>query len=200
MIVERVVNSVFSSNTYLLHEDGQLDYWLVDIGDIDPVLALIPDGAQVRGVFLTHSHYDHIYGINRLVHHFPACVVYTSEHGREGLYSDKLNISRYHGESLVFQGGNVQLLREGDRVPLSPGCELEVFETPGHDWSCLTYRVGDAVFSGDSYLPGVEVFTRFPRSDKIQATTSEKRILSLVCERVLYPGHGDIVCNNFTVK
>lgn len=190
MIVERVVNNVFSSNTYLLHEDGHLDYWLVDIGDIEPVMALLPVGAQVRGVFLTHSHYDHIYGINALTERFPECMVYTSEHGREGLYSDKLNISRYHNDRLVYQGENVCVLHEGDRVEMWPGTIVEVFETPGHDWSCLTYRIGDAVFSGDSYLPGVEVFTKFPKSDITLAAKSVKRIMALAQGYVVWPGHG----------
>lgn len=193
MIVEQVVNSIFSSNTFMLHEEGGLDYWLVDIGDVDPVLGLLPEGAQVRGVFVTHSHFDHIYGVNALAERFPGCVVYASEHGREGLYSVKLNFSRYHGEPLVYRGENVRVLREGDRVALWPGCEAEVFETPGHDWSCLTYRVGDAVFCGDSYLPGVAVYARFPKCDKVQAAASERRILELARGRVLYPGHGEVV-------
>ena len=92
MIVDRVINSIFTSNTYILHEEGGLDYWLVDIGDVEPVLALLPEGTRMRGLLLTHTHYDHMYGLNRLVSLFPDCLVYTSEHGREGLYSDKLNM------------------------------------------------------------------------------------------------------------
>ena len=192
MIVERVINSIFTSNTYLLHEDGGLDYWLVDIGDIDPVLALLPEGAKVQGLLLTHTHYDHMYGINRLVSLFPDCLVYTSEHGREGLYSDKLNNSRYHYDKLVYsREDNVRVLCEGDLVPLWPGCDAEVYETPGHDWSCLVYRVGSSVFSGDSFLPGIKVTALFPKSDKTKAVASEQRIRALSSGRMVYPGHGE---------
>ena len=192
MIVERVINSIFTSNTYLLHEDGGLDYWLVDIGDIDPVQALLPEGAKVQGLLLTHTHYDHMYGINRLVSLFPDCLVYTSEHGREGLYSDKLNNSRYHYDKLVYsREDNVRVLCEGDLVPLWPGCDAEVYETPGHDWSCLVYRVGSSVFSGDSFLPGIKVTALFPKSDKTKAVASEQRIRALSSGRMVYPGHGE---------
>ena len=193
MTVKRVVNSVFSSNTYLLGHEGSLAYWLVDIGDTDQVLALLPKGGQVKGVFVTHSHFDHIYGINELVDAFPHCSVYVSSHGKEGLYSDKLNFSRYHGTPLVFGGDHVQVLQEGSRVSLWPGIDMDVYETPGHDWSCLTYRSGKFVFSGDSYLPGIDVFARFPKSDKAAAAESEKKILSLAQGCVVYPGHGNIV-------
>ena len=51
----------------------------------------------------------------------------------------------------------------------------------------------DAVFCGDSYLPGVAVYARFPKSDKAQAAASEQLILELACGRVMYPGHGEVV-------
>ncbi len=192
MIVERVINSVFTSNTYILHEEGGLDYWLVDIGDVEPVSALLPEGARLRGLLLTHTHYDHMYGINRLVSLFPDCVVYTSEHGREGLYSDKLNNSRYHYDKLIYaREDNVRVLHEGDLVPLWAGCEAEVFETPGHDWSCLVYRIGSRVFSGDSFIPGIKVKATFPKSDKTEAAESEQRIRELASGLTVCPGHGE---------
>lgn len=193
MVVERIVNTVFRSNTYLLHEDGRTDCWLVDIGDIEPVMSLLPDAARVKGVFLTHTHFDHIYGINALVERFPECLVFTSEHGKEGLYSDKLNCSRYGGIPFEYQGDNVRILNEGDSVELWSGGVMTAFETFGHDWSCLTYKIGDAVFSGDSYLPGIKVFTKFVKSDKEQAGASEQRILELSRGCVVYPGHGDVI-------
>lgn len=193
MIVKRVINSIFSSNTYLLCNEGSLDYWLVDVGDVDRIFALLPNAAQVRGVFLTHSHIDHIYGINELAERFPACSVYVSLRGKEGLYSDKLNFSRYQGLPLVYRGNHVHVLQEGSRVSLWAGIEMDVYETPGHDWSCLTYRSGAYVFSGDSYLPGIDVYARFPKSDKTLAAESEKRIRTLARGRVICPGHGDIV-------
>ncbi len=193
MVIERIVNTLFRSNTYLLHEGRQTDYWLVDIGDIDPVMSLLPDGAKVKGVFLTHTHFDHIYGINALLKSFHECLVFTSEHGQEGLYSDKLNCSRYSGKPFVYRADNVRILNEGDSVELWPGGVVNAFETFGHDWSCLTYKIGDAVFSGDSYLPGFKVFTKFVKSDKEQAVVSEQRILELSRGCVVYPGHGNAI-------
>ena len=72
--VTQIVNSVFTSNTYLVFDD-EYDYcWLVDIGDYDKVADVLPIGMEVRGVFLTHSHFDHIYGANALYRAFPNCI------------------------------------------------------------------------------------------------------------------------------
>ena len=49
-------------------------------------------------------------------------------------------------------GDNVTVLHENDKVEIFPGIFVEVFETPGHDKSCLTYKVENNVFSGDSYI------------------------------------------------
>lgn len=89
--------------------------WLVDVGDVDPVLECIGGDVTIRGVFLTHAHYDHLYGINRLIDLFPQCVVYTSEAGVEGIYSDKLifrNIMRFG----CVQGGSCGVVCDGDRL------------------------------------------------------------------------------------
>ena len=194
--IVRVINTVFTSNTYVLWQEGSEECWLVDVGDVDPVLEVIGERVTIRGIFLTHTHYDHLYGINRLVELFPNCVVYTSEAGREGLYSDKLNFSRYHDDPIVFKGDHVGVLHDGDRVELFPGEYLTVLETPGHDKSCLTYYTGNAVFSGDSFIPGVKVITTFPRGDKREAVRSVEAILKLAEGRRVYPGHGDIASGN----
>ena len=84
MDIIRIVNAVFSSNTYVLREGGADWCWLVDVGDVEPVLEYIGEKGAIRGIFLTHTHYDHLYGINRMVDLLPKCVVYTTEAGTEG--------------------------------------------------------------------------------------------------------------------
>jgi glyoxylase-like metal-dependent hydrolase (beta-lactamase superfamily II) len=82
MQIKRVVNSVFTSNTYILLDAIGNKCWLIDMGDVQPVLENLPEGIAVEGIFLTHTHYDHIYGINKMVELYPDCVVYTSEKGK----------------------------------------------------------------------------------------------------------------------
>ena len=53
---------------------------------------------------------------------------------------------------------------------------MEVFETPGHDKICLTYKVENNVFSGDSYIPGVKVIASFHNSDRVDARISKEEV------------------------
>lgn len=61
MRVFQVINSVFTSNS-CTWEKNELKIYLIDIGDVDPVLDYLTDisMAKVEGVF-THIHYDYIY-------------------------------------------------------------------------------------------------------------------------------------------
>lgn len=188
MHVDTVVNSVFSSNTFILTSDSSNDCWLVDIGDIEPVLGKV--GAKsVKGVFITHTHYDHIYGLRKLIGLYPDCLIYTSADGKEGLASDKFNFSRYHGDPISFESPNVRVLNEGDSVELFPGIKMTATLTPGHDRSCVTYHTDNEIFTGDSYIPGVEVVTTFPRSDRHASDVSLNKIHHLMETRHVCPGH-----------
>jgi glyoxylase-like metal-dependent hydrolase (beta-lactamase superfamily II) len=194
MHISQIVNSVFSSNTYILSYKNSKQIWLIDIGDIEPILSYISNEHVIDGVFITHTHYDHIFGIKALVERFPDCTIYTSANGRLGFKSDKYNFSKYHNDSILFDSPNMKIVSEGDYVNLFDNYQLEIFETPGHDWSSLVYRIGKrALFTGDSYIPGINVVTTFPKSNKEDAIKSTEKILSLCSnETIIYPGHGDI--------
>ena len=192
MQIHRIINSVFTSNTFVLTDEGSQDCWLVDVGDIEPVLKEV-GGRQVKGVFLTHTHYDHIYGINQLMEHFPECVVYTSSQGQEGLFSCKLNFSKYHDDPLVFQGKHIRVLEEGEELSLFPCVILKAIYTPGHDWSCMSYYTDEVIFTGDSYIPNIKVIKTLPKSNKTEAQVSLDRILELCKNRDVYPGHNAIL-------
>lgn len=195
MQIERIINSVFSSNTFILSDNSENTCWLVDIGDVNSVLNRIGN-KQLKGVFLTHTHYDHIYGINQLIGYYPDCVVYTSEKGKDGLFSDKLNFSRYHGDSLVFMGKNVHIVTEGEQFNLFSDIILTAMLTPGHDWSCVSYYTDKEIFTGDSYIPNVKLITSLPHSNKEAAKESLDKILELCKVRDIYPGHNEIVILN----
>lgn len=193
MEVIRIVNSVFRSNTFLIEDESGMCF-LVDCGDIGSIVRYLQCKEFTLGaVFITHAHYDHIYGLNELFEVYPQLIVYTSLHGKEGLYSDKLNLSKYHSNTFVFQYDSVETLQEKQLIEISKNKHLEVYETPGHDWSSLCYKIGNNVFTGDSYLPQYGVVANLPKSGKNEALKSIERIKNISIGCNIFPGHGDIV-------
>lgn len=189
--IKEIVNSIFTSKTYILFCEGEDKAWLVDIGDVEPVVEFLDEkGLTVEGVFLTHAHFDHIYGLPELVKRYPKCKVYVTEYAKQGLASDKLNMSRYHEMPISYEGDNVVVVHESERMRLfDDDTEIQFFETPGHNPGCLTMVLGDMIFTGDAYIPGVGANTQLPHANKELAQQSMERILKLAVGKKLFSGH-----------
>lgn len=189
--IHDITNTIFSSKSYIISKDGSNKAWLVDIGDIEPVIDyLTKKKLSVSGLFITHAHFDHIYGIVSLIESFPDCKIYVTEYAKEGLASDKLNMSKYHECPLVYKGDNVLVVHEGERMALFEGGPfMQFYETPGHNPGCLTMVMGDYIFTGDAFIPGVGVNTIPSNSNKELAKESLERIMKLAEEKTILCGH-----------
>lgn len=193
MTVSHIVNSVFTSRTYILTQEGSSSVWLVDCGDVAPIveilLSMVGDTAIIKGVLLTHVHYDHIYGLPRLTEKFPSLQVYTNEYGKKALTDIRVNYSKYHNDPIVYESENVVTCDEGAVIELFDGVQAKVYHTPGHSPSCLTYEVGDYLFTGDAYIPGIKVVTTLKGGDKVKAAESVEKILRLAEGKTVCAGH-----------
>lgn len=188
--ITQLKNKLLQSCTYVIVSNG---LWLIDCGDylqIYEYLALQGD-QELKGILLTHCHQDHIYGICELLKFYPQTKIYCSFLTAQGLKDDKMNLSYIIPEySFNFEyDENIVLLEEGKHT--IDGLEIEIFATPGHSDDCLTYIVGNNIFTGDSYIPYSKVFTKWPRSNKRLAIENLQKIKRLIHERNLnaYPGH-----------
>lgn len=191
MKVSRIINSLLCSCSYILTQEKISDVWLIDIGDLDLIKEELLYTQMIKGVFITHSHFDHIYGLNDLVEQYPNMQIYISEDGAKGLYDDKKNFSLYYEAPLNFQGGNVCVVQDGDRVEIFEGVYVECFYTPGHDTSCMTFRCGDYLFTGDSYIPNEKPVTNLKGGNKEDYYKSLEKIKKLINQKIIIcPGHG----------
>lgn len=181
--LDSIVNSVFNSMTYLIHSDNSQDLYIVDCGDAQPIINYVHKyELTLRGIFLTHTHFDHIYGLNEVVSAFPQSTIYTSEHGKWKVYILPSIIClvirlRYHISFI----GLIMLLSqiENASLPLFDGVAMQVLSTPGHDWSCLSYLLDRWLFTGDSLIPNTRLLVHFPKSDKTVAYKQYERLQQL---------------------
>lgn len=186
MSVSRVINSFYTSCSYVI--DGTC---VVDCGDVSDLLLLL-DERQLKAVFLTHGHFDHIYGLNDLCRVFPDALVYCSEWTRRQLLDAKLNISFYHESPFVFDfPERIIVVTDREKIDLGNGLTITAVYTPGHTPGCITWMTEDALFTGDAFIPGVKVVTKLPHGNKLQAAQSLTLIHSLSTNKTVYPGHSD---------
>ena len=78
-------------------------------------------------------------------------------------------------EDFIYQYDNIEVLSEKQDVTIDNNV-IKILETPGHDWSCLTFHIGKHLFTGDSYIPNARPQYHFPKGNKKQYYQSEERI------------------------
>lgn len=193
MEIRRIYIPSVYVNCYLLVDESTGAMAVIDPGD-DIADSLghfcVDNGWDLRAVFLTHGHYDHVGGVTALRKKFPDVPVYL--HPTDAGKDDRLTPTAHLGP-LTFWG-------EGDTVPLG-NLTVEVLHTPGHTPGsvCLLCRdpnAGgdplsgrDALFTGDTLFAGSIGRTDFPSGSEADMMASLKRLGKLEGNYNLFPGH-----------
>lgn len=193
--IKRFVNSLLSSNSFILYQVMNPVVWVVDPGDSEEIGAWIhSNGKVLKGIILTHYHIDHIIGVNDLKKKFQDAKIYASKNSKCGLFSSKLNGSLYLEISYVLGTTDILYLDGGEYISLWDEVAAEVFSTPGHNDDCVSYYVEDCLFTGDALIPGVKPHVRSRKADRATANASIKLIFDSFSDKTdIYPGHREII-------
>ena len=193
LTVHRIVNSYQHSCTYILCKENGAHVWLIDCGDYGVVKDLvISKDKRIAGVFLTHGHLDHIYGLKDLLLDIPDIPLYLSANGGiECLKTPRLNISRFTPSPLIIDSANFIELHDKNHVRLDDDLDLIAFQTEGHSPDSIIYEIDRYLFTGDAYIPHLDVVTQLPGGNKQLAPLSVEFIKQLLMEKSLtiMPGH-----------
>ena len=144
-------------------------------------------GITIVWTLETHVHADHLSAGNR-VRELTGAKLCAGAGIRE---VQKVFGPRFGATDLKPDGGDFdRLLEDGDKLPLG-GLEIEVIATPGHTPACVSYRIGDAVFVGDTmFMPDYGTARcDFPGGDARALYRSMRRVLSLPRETRLFMCH-----------
>ncbi|QBK05973.1 MBL fold metallo-hydrolase [Hylemonella gracilis] len=178
--------------------DPVLDYdprsGKVSTGSADRVLAAAHEGGlQIIWILETHAHADHLSAAPYVQRHTRAPVA-MGEHITQvqAIFRDVFNLNDVSGDGREFD----HLFRDGETFALG-GLTVEVLHTPGHTPACVSYRIGDAVFVGDTlFMPDYGTARAdFPGGDAAVLYRSIQRLLALapttrlfMCHDYLAPG------------
>mgnify|MGYP000959744872 CR=1 FL=1 len=98
MVIKRIINKQFNTNTYLIKTDENSSSVIV----IDPVencvetiIAFAGKDAENVFILLSHEHFDHITGVNTIREKFFSCTLVASEKCGERITDPKKNFSHY---------------------------------------------------------------------------------------------------------
>lgn len=186
MVVAPIKNKLLQSVSYLIGN------YIIDCGDGEAILEKAKEQeTEIRGIFLTHCHQDHIYGLPKVMERFPNAKIYCSEMTHKGLLDDSLNLSYIMPEfSFPFiYNDNVVELTEGFHQ--IDDITVEMIICNGHSNDCQSYIIDNNLFTGDACIPFTKVFAKWPSSNKSLALKSEQKLLQIANDRklIIQPGH-----------
>lgn len=155
-------------------------------------------GLKPECIMLTHSHFDHIYGMAELARTY-GIPVYVHKNEIPTIEETNPFICSMFGLPLpdafpVIGGddGEVIFISEGDSVKVGR-LDLEVIETPGHTVGgvCYLERNEKVLFSGDTIFAGAIGRTDHPGGDYDMIIKSIlEKLMVLDGEIAIIPGHG----------
>jgi len=193
--IEKFVLGSMSTNCYLLINENTKEMVIVDPATCpDYLISHVRTNRYIpKAIILTHSHFDHVMGIDGWVEEFKI-PVYLHEEEANLLASPKLNLSKYFGTDYAYE--KVRCLQDGDLLELA-GFQFRVIHTPGHTaGGCCYYEETEAILiSGDTLFFRSVGRSDFPTGDAQTLVKSIKeKLFCLPDDVMVYPGHDKVTC------
>ncbi|MCF8880675.1 MBL fold metallo-hydrolase [Hyphobacterium sp. SN044] len=142
---------------------------------------------QVKWSLETHAHADHLSAAPLVVESTGAKIV-IGDHipSVQAVFKPVFAADDVSGTGAEFD----RLVTDGETLELGR-LEIEILHTPGHTPACVSYRIGDAVFVGDTlFMPDYGTARcDFPGGDARALYRSIHKILSLPRETRLFMCH-----------
>ena len=185
-IIPYVVGSI-GTNCYLVWDENSLEAMLVDPGDfaVEIMNEINNNGLQLKYLFLTHCHFDHILGVPGFLEAEPDAKLAGGQADEDMMNGHKLDI----------------YLKDGDVLKLGD-LSFQVIATPGHtrggfslyidkcDSAHIIGQLAGTVFTGDALFQNSIGRTDLSGGDiDILINSIKEKLLVLPDDTLVLPGH-----------
>lgn len=184
MLIRGLALGAYRTNCWLVADKDTLRAAVIDPGfQGSTILKAIEDAKlKVEYILLTHGHFDHT-GAVAEIHAATGAPIY--------IHRNEVDVAARMGQPLfpgLPAGTEIHWLSEGDTLPLG-GLTIEVMVTPGHSTGSCVFRVGSALFTGDTLFCDSCGRTDFPGGSFSEMMLSLKRLHDLPGDYDVFPGH-----------
>ena len=161
MKIETLYDPATFTLTYVVYDPNSRDAVVIDpVLDYDPLSSststaslerldafLKKEALRVHYVLETHAHADHLSGSQWLKRRYDAKVGIGARITEvQSTFKDVFDL----GPAFAVDGSQFdRLFQDGEKVHAGT-LEISVLATPGHTPACVSYAIGDAVFTGDA--------------------------------------------------
>jgi glyoxylase-like metal-dependent hydrolase (beta-lactamase superfamily II) len=190
--------------TYVVYDAATYDAVIIDpVLDYDPAPSKVwtesvdqlvafaqEQKLNVHYIMETHAHADHLSGSQLLKKHFPSAKVAIGQHITvvQETFKKVFDLP----EDFATDGRQFDVLLKDGETLSAGALKIEVLFTPGHTPACASYKIGDAVFTGDAiFMPDMGTGRcDFPAGSATNLYNSiTSKLYSLPNETRVFVGH-----------
>ncbi len=181
------------TNTYIICDENTKEAMVIDPGgEAEKIIEVlnILEIKEIKYIFLTHCHADHIGGIHDLKKAKGGKILISREDS-EGLYNKEISLSDYVNMQIPELEADSRI-DDGDLIHVG-NLEFKVIATSGHTKGsvCLYNEKERLIFTGDTLFSGTWGRTDLPTGSFVEIMASiSDRLMTLPDETICYPGHG----------
>lgn len=180
------------TNCYFVYKETCKKVLFFDPADRGDLLyeKLTDAGFTVEAILLTHGHFDHIWGVEKLKE-LSGAKVYAFEEEEDFCMDTSMNLSASAGRACIVKPD--VLLSDGQEVSIGE-YTFRAIATPGHTKGsgCFYFEEDKMLISGDTLFQESVGRTDFPTGSMSTLVRSIKDKLMVLPEEVkVYPGHGE---------
>ncbi len=174
------------ANCYLVMENHHA--LIIDPADILPNLdeILNQNDCTLDAIVLTHAHFDHISGVDKIVNKF-GCDVYLNPNEFDFLLDPDLNSSSAFYMDVTCNANAKPLIEGKNEIA---GFEVEAIYCPGHSIGSTVLKIEDCLFTGDVLFQGSIGRMDLATGSVTSMKQSLKKLVQFNKDYKVYPGHG----------
>ncbi len=183
-IIKRfVIGDVNNNCSLVMHNDKVI---LIDApSPVDRIIEVLKDNnLQLDYIFITHIHFDHIEGLEKLSKLYPKALVYVSKKEKYLLNNEKENLSYRHKCRINYTGE----INTFDTLDME-GVLIKYISGHSKQSACICFDMH--VFTGDTLFRETIGRSDLPHGNQERLVKEIKEeLLILHPDTKVYPGHG----------
>ncbi|MDD7281384.1 MBL fold metallo-hydrolase [Floccifex sp.] len=185
-VITRTLGPV-QANCYIIIENNHA--LIVDPGDSFDIEAIMEqEKCVVDAILLTHAHFDHINGLDKLLK-IVSCDVYCNPNEFSFLQDASLNSSSLFMYPITSNAQPKAILEGKQRIG---NFEVEAIYCPGHSVGSTVFIIGSLLITGDVLFKGSIGRTDLPTGSYTQMKESINKLKALKLNYHVLPGHGPL--------